>query len=34
MTTLTRSEVDLSRLLAGIRSAVAARADWADTARL
>jgi 3-mercaptopropionate dioxygenase len=31
---MTRSEVGLSGLLDGIRSAVAAHADWADTARL
>jgi predicted metal-dependent enzyme (double-stranded beta helix superfamily) len=34
VTTTTRSEIELTELLDGIRSAVAARADWADTARL
>src|SRR5579859_3450254 len=34
VTTMTRSEIGLSGLLGGIRSAVAARADWGDTARL
>ena len=34
MTTTTRPDIELTELLDGIRSAIAARADWADTARL
>jgi predicted metal-dependent enzyme (double-stranded beta helix superfamily) len=31
---MTRSEIELTELLGGIRSAVAAHADWTDTAQL
>ena len=34
VTTTTRPEIELTALLDGIRSAVAAHADWPDTARL